>query len=161
MKQQKQNIELTKEQFLVLMKAVYLGNWMANASRTGGKDDPHIKEYEEILDYIFSLASRFGLEKYVDHEEKDGDRYFPTNEFEEKTNVHKLHEDYDEETFWDELPERLGDRDFYRMYSKDDWKKMTQDERFLKLQECIIKWEEEIDNNGIERLEIVDRKNIS
>jgi len=161
MKQEKQKIELTKEQFLTLMKVVYLGNWMANANRTGGKDDPNVKEYEEISDYIFSLASRFDLEKYISHEAEDGDKYFLTNEFEEKTDVHRLHEDYDEETFWDELPERLGERDFYRMYSKEDWKKMTRDERFIKLQECIIKWEEEVDNNGIEKLEIVDRKNIS
>ena len=161
MKQEKQKIELTKEQFLTLMKVVYLGNWMANANRTGGKDDPNVKEYEEISDYIFSLASRFDLEKYISHEAEDGDKYFLTNEFEEKTDVKRLHEDYDEETFWDELPERLGERDFYRMYSKEDWKKMTRDERFIKLQECIIKWEEEVDNNGIEKLEIVDRKNIS
>src|SRR3989344_8946192 len=119
MKQEKQKIELTKEQFLTLMKVVYLGNWMANANRTGGKDDPNVKEYEEISDYIFSLASRFDLEKYISHEAEDGDKYFLTNEFEEKTDVHRLHEDYDEETFWDELPERLGERDFYRMYSKE------------------------------------------
>jgi hypothetical protein len=30
---QKQAIEFTNEQYLALMKAVYLGNWMANAYR--------------------------------------------------------------------------------------------------------------------------------
>ena len=154
MQQEKQNIELTKEQFLLLMKVVYLGNWMANASRTGRKDDPHIKEYEEISDFIFSLASKFGFSENIEHE-------LEFDESVETTEVSKLREDYDEETFWAELPDRLGERDFYNMYSKEDWKRMTQDERFLKMQECVIKWEEELEKYGIDRLEMVDRQNLS
>jgi len=34
---------------------------------------------------------------------------------------------------------------------------MTQEERFLKMQECVVKWEEELDKNGIERL-VIDKK---
>lgn len=154
----KTSIEFTKEQFLTLMKTVYLGNWMANANRDGSKEDPHIKEYERMEDYIFSLAPQFGFEKYLDHESKDGERYFPTGLFEEETDVNKLHDEYDEETFWDELSDRLRDRDFYKKYSKKDWEKMTKDERFIKLQECIIKWEEELEKNGIERLGIIKDK---
>ena len=152
----KKSIEFTKEQFLALMKNVYLGNWMANANRTGSPKDPHFKEYEAIEDYIFSLAPEFGFEKYMDHEPRDGDRYFPTRLFEEETDVNKLHDEYDEQSFWDELSDRLGDRDFYKKYTKKDWEKMTREERFLKLQECIIEWEEELENNGIERLGIIN-----
>lgn len=152
--QDKKLIEFTKEQFLALMKAVYLGNWMANANRDGSLEDPQIEGYEKIEDYIFSLAPQFGLDEYMDHEPTDGDRYFPTRLFEEETDVDKLHEEYDEESFWDELSDRLGERDFYNKYSKQDWEKMTRDERFLKLQECIIKWEEELEKNGIERMRI-------
>jgi len=155
--QDKKSIKFTKEQFLTLMKIVYLGNWMANANRDGSPEDPHVKEYEKMEDYIFSLAPQFGFDKYLDHELTDGERYFPTGLFEEETDVNKLHDEYDEETFWDELPERLGDRDFYNKYSKEDWKKMIKkDERYMKMQECIIKWEEELENNGIERLGIIN-----
>lgn len=156
MKNNKQTIEFTKEQFLALMKAVYLGNWMANAQRTGSQEDPHKEDFEKISDYIFSLAPKFGLEKYMDHEPTDGERYFPTRGFEENTEVNELHEEYDEEIFWDELCERLGDRDFYNTCSEEVWNKMTQEERFTKMQECIIKWENEIEENGIGRLGIVE-----
>jgi hypothetical protein len=154
----KKTVEFTKEQFLTLMKAVYLGNWMANANRNGSEEDPHIEEYENIEDYIFSFAPQFGLNQYVDLEYSSEGKYFPTRLFEEATDINKLQDEYDEEVFWSELPDSLGDRDFYNKYSQEDWSKMTQDGRFLRLQECIIKWEEELIKNGIERLGIIEDK---
>ncbi|MDO8571084.1 MAG: hypothetical protein Q7R79_00205 [bacterium] len=146
------SIELNKKQYLALLKAMYLGNWMANANRTGKKDDPHMKEYEEIADYIFSLAPKFGFSENIEHD-------LEFDESEKMTEVSKLHEEYDEEVFWHELPDRLGERDFFRKYSKKDWDKMSKDERYSKLQECIIEWEEELEKNGIARLEIKKDKN--
>ena len=54
-KEEKIGIELTKKQFLALLKAVYLGNWMANANRDGSPEDPHVEDYEKIEDLIFSF----------------------------------------------------------------------------------------------------------
>ncbi|HWY79778.1 MAG TPA: hypothetical protein VNW29_05480 [Candidatus Sulfotelmatobacter sp.] len=144
----KQSINLTKKQFKSLLKVVYLGNWMVNAYRT---DDTN-EEYESIEDLIFSYAPQFGFEKYISHEEADGDKYYPTNDFEETTDVHKLHEAYDEETFWDELAERLGERDFLEKYSKKEIEDMKRDEWFIKLEECIEKYNEEFEKKGLERI---------
>lgn len=147
-------INLSKKQFERLLKIAYLGEWMINANR----DNP-LKEYEEIDDLIFSLAGQFGLEKYYTHEPRDGNRYYPSRIFEEGTDVRKFHEVYDEETFWDELIDRLGERDFYRHYAKNELRAMTQKERFIKVYEFIDRWEEEINKNGIEKLGVVENKN--
>ncbi len=146
-----QSILFTKKQFKSLLKVVYLGNWMANAFRT---DDTH-KDYESIEDYIFSQAPKFGMDKHVDHEATDGDRYFPTNTFEQGTDVHKLHEEYDEETFWDEMAERLGEKEFFEKYTIDEIKKMSQSEYFSKLIECVDKIEEELELHGLDNLKRV------
>lgn len=151
----KASIVLTKEQYLALLKAVYLGNWMANANRDGSQEDPHVEEYEAISDYIFSFAPQFGFEEYMSHEKDYGTSFYSTNAFEEKTDVHQLHHEYDEETFWDELCDRLGEKDFHRTYSAEEINNMSNEERFLKLQECIIVHEEEAERYGIERLEIM------
>lgn len=143
-------IEFTKEQFENLMKLVYLGNWMANANRTNDT----IKKYEDLEHYVFSFAKDLGLEKYVDDEDADKGQFFPTRLFEEETDINEIHDEYDDDTFWNELPDRLGERDFFKKYSQREREKMTRDERFLKMQECIIKWEEEVEENGIERLVI-------
>lgn len=154
MTDKKQTIELTKKQFEILLKAIYLGNWMANAYRT---EDTR-KDYEGIEDFIFSLAPEFGFAKYMDHQKFDGDRYYPTRYFEEETGVHELHEEYDEENFWDELAERLGERDFFEKYSKDEIEKMTQDERFTKMYECIDAYSEELEKFGLERIGVKKKK---
>lgn len=157
MNSDKQNnlVSFTKKQFKSLMKVVYLGNWMANAHRTDDKK----KEYEGIENYIFSLAPQFGFDQYVHHEKSDGKHYYPTSDFEEGTDVHILHEAYDEETFWDELAERLGKRDFMKKFTKQEIEEMERDECFTKLYECIDKWNEEFYEHGIERLSIKSSNN--
>ena len=148
-------IELTRQQFENLLKLVYLGNWMVNANRDGSSENPHIEKYEAIEDYIFSFAEQFSCGEYVDGEEATKGKFYPTRLFEEETDVQKLIEEYDEETFWDELIDHLGERALFRRYSKDEIKNMSQDERFEKLCEFIDKWADEINEHGIGRLKIV------
>lgn len=146
-------IEFTKKQFENLMKLVYLGNWMANAHRA----DDEIEKYNELESYVFSFGKDFGLEKYVDDEEAGDGEYYPTRFFEEETDVDELREEYDNEIFWTELAQRLGERDFVKKYTKKDWNKMSLVDRFSKRQECEVKWEEEFEKNGVERLEIGEK----
>ena len=148
--EQKLTIELTREQFLALLKAVYLGNWMANANRVKNLK----KDYEEIEDIIFSYAAEFGFERYMDHEPGDGNKYYPTRYFEEETDVSELHEDYDFESMWEELADCLGERDFEARYSKEEREKMGRDERFEKLSECVDCYLEEFSKFGLERMGI-------
>lgn len=146
------NIPFTKKQFLALMKTVYLGNWMANAQRAEGE----VKDYKDTENYIFSHASKFGLEKYVEHENSDGDEYYPTMDFEENTDVHVQHDNYDEETFWDELTHRLGDIKFHQKYSLKEQQKMSQEEHFIKNMACVDEVWEQLSKKGLEQLEFKD-----
>ncbi|MCL4352908.1 hypothetical protein M1615_00335 [Patescibacteria group bacterium] len=145
-----QTITLTRAQFKALLKAVYLGNWMANAYST----DKFKKDYERAEDLIFSHCPKFGFRKYMDHEQSDGNRYYPTSYFEEETDVHKVHEEYDENTFWDELAERLGERDFFEQYSKEEIKKMSREEYFKRMTECVDYYHEEFEKLGLDRLRL-------
>lgn len=142
-------INFTKKQFENLLKLVYLGNWMANAYRT----DDIIKKYEELENYVFSFAKEFGFAEYVDDELADEGKFFPTRVFEE-TDVNELHDEYDDETFWDEILDRLTDRDFVRKYGIEAIKKMSSEERWEKMGEFEEKYAEEMEKYGIERLEI-------
>jgi len=144
------SLELTAKQFLNLMKAVYLGNWVANAFRVGKMR----RDYESTEDLIFSYAPLFGYPNYMDHESKDGNRYYPTSYFEAETGVHEVHQDYDEETFWDELTTRMAERDFSREYSPKEIKAISLDERLEKLWELEEKWGKVFEKDGIEKLEL-------
>ena len=150
MENKKIAVEFTKKQFFALMKAVYLGNWMANAQR----EENFKEDYEKIKHYVFSQASKFDLDEFVSHEKTDGDKYYSTWKFEEETDVDYLHDEYDEENFWDEICDRLAERDFEREFSKKEIERMSADERMDKFYRHVEKWENELNAHGIDRLEI-------
>mgnify|MGYP001574334831 CR=1 FL=1 len=150
MSEAKQNIPLTRDQYRALLKAVYLGNWMANAHR--GEDA--LTEYDAISDYLFSLAPTFGLEKYIDRHEAEHGHYDPTRFFEESTGVHRLHHEYDEEAMWNELSDELGRRDIFERHTPGEIAAMSQDEWMEKLSALIDTYDDEFIAHGIDRLKI-------
>ncbi|MCR4311185.1 MAG: hypothetical protein NUV54_01270 [Candidatus Taylorbacteria bacterium] len=145
-------INLTKKQYWNFVRATYMADWMANAICDGDmKQDDGIKE---IRNYIFSFGKEMGLEKYMGYDEELGS-YYATLEMDDEPSVRSLIKRYDEDVAWDEIIERLGERDFRRKYSIEEIKKMTDEERFTKRMECEEVWGREFEENGIERLEIL------
>lgn len=156
----KKQVEFTRKQYLALLKAVYLGNWVANAHRDGGPMDPLAEEYEDVLHFVFSQAPRFGLEKYASREpgEGDGEACHPTRLFEEGTDVRALLDAYDDAVFWDELADRLGERDFHYSNTEEAIAAMSEDEYMDRHHECINRYEDEFADYGLDRLEIMERR---
>lgn len=145
-------INFTKKQFEVLLKLAYMGNWVANAHRTGRDDDKRIEKYEEMQRYLLSFAKEFGLEKYVDI---DDEKMYPSRELEEGE-TDELIDEYDNETFWEELVDRFAKRDFLREYGEEAISKMDTMERIKKDHPFLEKYQDEIYEYGIDRLEIVE-----
>ncbi|OGZ97078.1 MAG: hypothetical protein A3B34_03075 [Candidatus Sungbacteria bacterium RIFCSPLOWO2_01_FULL_54_21] len=152
----KASIVLTRRQFLALLKAVYLGNWVANAYRDGGPLDPLAEEYEGILHLVFSQAPRFGLEKYASREPGSDDAHHPTRLFEEGTDVRAVLDAHEDAVFWEELAERLGERDFHAMHTEEMAAGMAEDESMHRHHESIDRYEDEFANHGIDRLRIAE-----
>ncbi len=143
-------INFSKKQFENLIKLVYLGNWMINAIRVG---DEKIKKYDEIEQYIYSFAKDFGLEKYIEFSKKYN-KFFPARELEEGTDVEQYREEYDNETFWEDLIDRLTRRDFIKKYGEETVKKMSLEERIEKEYPFEEKYRNEFEKNGIENLKV-------
>ena len=123
---------------------------MINAIRVG---DEKIKKYDEIEQYIYSFAKDFGLEKYIEFSKKYN-KFFPTRELEEGTDVEQYREEYDNETFWEDLIDRLTRRDFIKKYGEETVKKMSLEERIEKEYPFEEKYRNEFEKNGIENLKV-------
>ena len=65
-------------------------------------------------------------------------------------------DEFEDETFWTELTDRLADRDMLRILGDKKILKMTPEERFMTHHDFEEKYEEEFEEHGIERLEIRD-----
>ena len=148
-------INITKKHYWNLIRALYMADWMANAiCEADMKEDEGIKD---IRNYFFSFAKEMGYGEYVEYDEKLN-RYFETFEMDDEPSIRSLIERYDEHVFWDEIAERLGERDFFNKYTKDEIQKMDDAECFTQRMRCAIAWEEEFEKYGIRRLGIIKKR---
>jgi hypothetical protein len=145
-------IDLTQKQYEALLKVVYLGSWMANST----KDEPD-EEYEGIEQFILSLAKDFGLEQYVAFDKKMKS-YFPTEKFEEGTDVVELVDMYNEYTVWEALVLSLSRRDLIKKHGAKKIEEMSEEELLEKEYPLIQKYEEEFRDHGFENLYVKTKK---
>ena len=140
-------LNLTKKQYITLIKLLYLGEWMANAHRT----DDRIEEFEEFDQYILSFGKDFGLEGKIIYDEKLK-MFFLTPEFISEAGLDDYIDEYDEDTFWNELISRLSRRDLIDRYGEEAIKDMKLEELIDKEQVFIEEYEEEFKRHGINNL---------
>ncbi len=144
-------VAFTRQQFLTLLKTVYLGTWVANACR--GTD--YHKDFEELESYIFTHAPMFGYDKYAEASFDDsGGSCSASADFEEDEKIHEYSDYYDNEIFWDELTSHLALRDVHKKYPKGKIKSLTREQFFTELLEHQAKWSKELEDYGVDRLEI-------
>ena len=131
------DINLTPEQAQHLLRLVYLGNWLANSQRVGSAEDPLIAEFDEVHRKLFSVAE------------------IPERAIENDSLVVRAIDEYRDEVFWDELVERLAHRDFERLWNlcpDHDELSPEMEQEFAKLR---LRYEGELEESGIDRLEML------
>lgn len=139
-------IEISKTQYKTLVKALFLANWVVNCHKTDEPDD----EFERLEQHILAQGKFFDLKK-VELDEKNG-KYYHDSDFEMKTL--KLLDNFVDVSFWDELGERLAERDFFRAFGESEIRKMSRDERFTKFYEIADAYEAEFAEHGLDNLVI-------
>lgn len=145
-------IEFTQKQYEALLKIVYLGSWMASST----KEKPE-KEYENIEQYILSFAKDFNMEKFVGFDKKQKS-YYPSEEFENSTDVVQQIDDYDEYQVWETLVLSLSHRDIVKKYGEKKVEQMSEDELLEKEFPLIQKYEEEFREHGFDNLYVRSKK---
>lgn len=122
---------------------------MANAHRT----DP-IKEFDELEQYILSFGKDFGMEEDIEYDE-NLKQFFLTEEYIERSGLEELIDEYNEDTFWDELLFKLADRDMMEKYGIETLKNMEPDELWDKRIPFLEFYEKEFEENGVENLRVI------
>lgn len=145
-------IELNKKQYRDLIEFLdtanyiygYAGDMLENKKYKAKSD-----ELDELIAYFLDFAKGFESEDLVD--EFEG-RKFVEEELSEK-HLDMIFK-YDENIAWERLVELLSRRDFVRKYGIEAIRKMTDHERIMKEGEIEEKYWEEVENHGVERLEV-------
>ena len=143
-------IDLSNEEYKSLIEMMYIADWVMNAHKT--EKDPSTEQYAQLEQKIYSFADQMGHPNLVQYDEKLGE-YFPAKLLEEGP-VMQYVDDYDNDTFWDELVERLVERDLLREVGEAKFRRMRVEERWTAEDPLREKYDIEFEENGLENIEI-------
>jgi hypothetical protein len=141
------SITFTKEEVGTLLKLLYSGSLIFVP-----KDDEEDKALDSLIQKVL-LSTKMA-------------KAFRGIEFNQSTNEYELTEaaekkfgddfdDFVEETFWQELLFRLGQRDIIKEIGEKEYRKLSEEEAEEKHEIAEEKYREEFDLNGIKNLEIM------
>jgi len=143
-------LNLSREQYEKLLELVYLGNWLINAYRT----DDYLEDYAEIVSLVFSQVEKAGLEDKAVKDEL-GDRYLPSFDFEES--LHDYISEYDSCCFWEELINRLAEREALKEFGSLPLDKIDLNEFLEKKNKYLRVYEQEVEESGLKNFELIKK----
>jgi hypothetical protein len=141
------NIVFSKEELGLLLKLLYSGSFIVEAD-----DDEKERNINSLIQKVLLSAKINKAYRGIEYNQE-------TNEYELSEKADEaLNEEFDEfveETFWEELLFRLGQRDIIKEIGEIEYRKMSEEELEQKHEDAKEKYRKEFDKNGIKNLEIV------
>lgn len=142
----KMNVPLTPEQLKKLIELAYLGEWMINAHHDNDFQDDAA---DDVLQKLMSLAEMPEVEQDIETQQ-----YYLTADWADRLYDQYIL-DYDDHVFWDELTERLAQRDLARQ-RRVPMEQINREDDLLALRPLEERYRRDWDQHGIERLELTD-----
>ena len=136
------NVELSEQEFRLLLDLIYVGNWILNSTR--GED--RFEAYDDLQEKFFTMCGKNNRLKslvtaYMGH-------HFPSQAYEDG-GIHEAIADYEDAVFFDILAEELARRDMVE-------ENLDQDD-MTELSNRMNDYMDEFEKNGIDRIFVEDR----
>jgi hypothetical protein len=146
-------LQLTPDEYRLLLDTVSIADWVMHAHDEEDREDT--AEHRALFQKIYAQAAEAGCGDLVAHDEELGG-YYETERFEAESPVQALIEEYDEDSFWDELASRLAWRDAAREEGEERLDAMGGRKRAVLLAKLEEEWSAELEEYGLERLDVVE-----
>ena len=144
-------IDFEKENLTQLLKAVFFGSWVKNATKSDEDRDAAMDSFEQ---YVLGTAWNAG-EKTRIQVDSDGTYTFAPD-FAEV--LFEQVDEYDGDIFWDELVDQLARRDYFAKNPAKIGKPLegkAAEEAEIGIEREKEKFDKEFEERGVERLRIV------
>jgi len=141
-------INITKTQYKTLLEILEVADWVLHAHLSERSETKKYREFEQM---VFSFAKDYGFENLVEYDE-EMKASFPTAEFEETSPGMDYVREFENDTFWNELVQRLTERDLIRLYGEDRVESMNRRELAQKESQLEKRYAEEFYQNGLENV---------
>lgn len=147
--------ELNKQEYRTLIEMLYVADWVIGDSEDETNQDSR-GQYEQLIQKISSHFREAECDDLIEYDE-EVKRFFPTIALEESSFARECIDEYEMNSFWRELLDRLTFRDIMQNNGNDtEFQKLSKSERFEKFQELYEKYEDEFEKHGIDRLFLLE-----
>ena len=145
-------INFTKKEYRALLDILSIADWVINAHKV--EKDPKTEEYRLLEHTLFSHAEKMGFENLIEYDPKL-ERYFPTQEYDETSKAMDFVDEFENDSFWEELIHRLAERDLTRQEGGvENVMKLSWEERLTKEVPLEEMYAKEFEINGLNNLKI-------
>ena len=115
---------------MILLHVLEMADWVLTSHKS--KDEKRHKPYRKLEQKIFSLADVMGYGSLIEYS-KDFHEYMPTRKYEDRCSAMEFIKEFENESFWDELIDRLGERDAIREVGTEGFKALKPIDRIIKV----------------------------
>ena len=144
-------ILFTKNEYRTLLDMIYLAEWMLTSYDE--KPDAAKAKYEHLAQKIYSHAKEMGWDTLVASSPADN-KYVPTKDYEEKSGVYEFIDDYETESFWDQLIDRMTERDVADKMGDEEVARLSNAAYEAIANPIADKYAQEFADNGVDRLHV-------
>lgn len=141
---------VTKQEYLELIKILFLGDWMCSAYKISPERNT---VFESLKSTFFSRYKEMGAEQYIAHNEQYDD-YFETEALGSEL-YSTVVTDYNNHMFWEELINRLAEHEMVKCFGQEKFKSMIDNGQFDELDECKQQLTELFSRKGLDCIQIL------
>ena len=145
-------IELGRDEYLALLAVLEIADWVVNAYRS--EEPPETAGIRALEQKVLALAEQFGCGELVEFDAQEK-RWWIAREFEETSDALQFVQEFENDTFWEQLTDRLVERDLKRQIGAAAHKRLDPEELDEKEDPYRTLYGEEFLTHGVERLEIL------
>ncbi len=145
-------IYFTKNEYRLLIDMLYVANWVMH-SHDIGSERSHIAHYN-LYQKLMSHYREMDANDIIEQAANEG-AYCETEDYEIEL-IEKFLEPYSEETFWEELVDRLATRDLSNTIGFKRYQEMDVEEQAEVMTDVVNRYEKEFAEHGLDRIKIMD-----
>lgn len=147
-------IDLTRRDYQSLLTVLEIADWVLHAySGDETREGAPIRALEQK---VLALADEFGCGELVEFDAAE-QRYWLSREYDEVSDATQFIEAFENDTFWDQLTDRLVERDLIRQLGEKAMKRLDVDQIVEKSDPYRRLYGEEFLTHGVDRLEILQQ----
>lgn len=146
-------INFTKKEYVALIDLLEMSDWVLTAHNPGIPEADNV--YQRLIQKIYSYAKEMGCDDLIEYD-KNLHEYFPTGEFDDTSEAMEFIKDYNNDTFWDELINRLATRDMETKFGLKKISQMEIEKFFAEQTPLEEKYSIEFETNGIKNVYVRD-----